>query len=629
MENTYWSRVLTRRLGRRRALLGAAGAAGAAAFLSACGDDSDDSVSPTAAATGAGTTSAGATGTAGLVVQPVDTFAQAKRGGSFKDYAQAEPRSLDPINPLSDLNRIAPKIYSTLIAQKPSKLAKATYELQGDVAESFEISPDGLQITAKLRPGVKFHDRPPVNGRELDTDDVLFSFERFAEMAPLRTLVWNSQSPDAPMLEPSAPDASTIVMPLKEPVAYMINWFASFGSFTGLQIIYPKEADSALDLRQDMIGTGPFHLTEHVPSVSFTLGRNPNYWDQDYALVDQIEMPVLPEYATRQSQLRAGEVLFAINVQTMRMEDVLPAKNDQPALLLYESPTQVSNRVITFGVLGENPYKDERVRQAISMSFDRDLDIDVRFNVKEFEEAGIPVQTVWNSHLAAEDPFVAGGWFLDPQSSEFGPNAKYFQYNPEEAKKLLAAAGYPDGFEVAFSYPHAPQFTTQAVVEPFFFYLQEIGLKVVDGALTDYTQGYIPNLRDAEGQFEGIGYHSVTGSTPITVSPTSALVSQHLPSSGVTFHGYSLDGGTGKTGDPALVEILDKARVEQDVEARKELVREAQRYLGKAMWSLNEPGAASGYWMAWPAVQNFRTWSGESPWEMYQIWLDQTKAPFA
>ena len=297
-------------------------------------------------------------------------------------------------------------------------------------------------------------------------------------------------------------------------------------------------------------------------------------------------------------------------------------------MLIYESEFSPTTSVMTFGWVGENPYQDERVRQAISMSVDRDLDIDVRFNVEEFEKAGIPVRTGWNSHLTARDQFVNAGWFLDPQDeAKFGPGAKHFRYDIEEAKKLLSAAGHPNGFDVKFFYPNSPQFNRKAIVEPFF-YLQQLGLNVIDAGQTDYTQDYIPNNRDASGEFDGLAYHSVTGSTPIVIHPVSQLVAEHWPRSGLTFHGYSADGGGSRSGDPELVEILTKARIEQDVEVQKSLAQEAQRYLGTKMWSLPEPGGATGYFLAWPTVQGLMVNRGESPFDRYQIWLDQTKAPF-
>ena len=397
--------------------------------------------------------------------------------------------------------------------------------------------------------------------------------------------MWNSASPDGPVESTSAPDSSTIVIKLKDPVAYMVNWFASFGSFTGQILMVPKETDDTFDIRQGMIGTGPFYLKDHQPSVSFTLARNEEYWDKDFVLVDGKELPIVPESSARLAQFKAGKIHYYTGASA---EDDLTVVKDQPKIQLFESDLATDSSVYTFGwkPVGDNKFVDERVRQAFSMACDRDLWIDFRYNVENFKKEGIPVRTTWNSHLAARDPFVGGGWFLDPQKPEFGPNAKYFQYNLPEAKKLLIAAGYPDGFDMTFSYPNAPQFSVASRVEPVQFFFQELGINVIQNGFTDYTQGYIPLDRDASGEFEGIGYHSITGGIPATVSPTSAMVAEHLPTSGVTFHGYDVGGKGDKSGDPDLIAILSKARVEKDVEARKKLIREAQQYLGKAFHSL-------------------------------------------
>jgi ABC-type transport system substrate-binding protein len=608
----YWAKLIERRISRRRALAATGSLSASAALLAACGGGGGDSEGGE---------------DSGLVSRPRDTFSQAKRGGVLKDHTRAEPRSLDPINPQADLNFTASDVYSTLLVEKPGHLKPSAYELQGDLAQSYEVSGDGLQITMKLRPGARWHNRPPVSRRAVDVDDVVFSYNRYAELAPLRPLVANNASPDAPVLGMNATDTSTVVVKLKEPVAYMANWFASFGSFTGQILMYPKETGSTFDIRQDMIGTGPFQLKEHIPSVSFVLQRNPDYWDKDFALVDEIELPQLTEYAARLAQMRAGNMhLF----NDIRAEDILTLKRDESRILLYETPFASTTTVWTFGHLpvGANKFQDERVRQAVSMSWDRDLFIEAKYNVSTFRSEGLPVRTGWNSHQANRDNFVAGGWFLDPQGKDFGPNAKYFQYDLTEAKKLMSAAGFPDGFETTIHYPASPQYNLSTDTEPMIFFLQELGLTVHQRAITDYTQDYIPNDRDASGAYEGIGIHSVTGGIPSVVSPTSALVAEHLPISGVTFHGYDVNGRGDKSGDPALIEILSKARLERDTAARKKLVLEAQRHLGKTMHSLVFPGGATGFDPAWPALQNFRVWDGVAPWEKYQLWLDTTKAPF-
>ena len=184
---------------------------------------------------------------------------------------------------------------------------------------------------------MKWHNRAPVNGRAFDAQDVLASFDRYAKMGPLGTLVFNSASPDAPVLSDTAPDANTVVLKLKDPIVYMPNWFAAFGSFTGQIIMYPKEANGSLDLRNDIIGTGPFQLKSHTPSVNFVLERNPDYWDKDAAMFDTIEMPIVQEYAARIAQLKAGNIYYAVVGQHAAAEDVLTLKKDEPRILLYKS----------------------------------------------------------------------------------------------------------------------------------------------------------------------------------------------------------------------------------------------------------------------------------------------------
>jgi peptide/nickel transport system substrate-binding protein len=456
-------------------------------------------------------------------------------------------------------------------------------------------------------------------------------------MGPLGTLVFNSAAPDAPVLSTTATDASTVVLKLKDPIVYMPNWFASFGSFTGQIIMYPKEAGgSSLDLRNDIVGTGPFQLKAHTPSVSFTLERNPDYWDKDAAMFDTIEMPIVQEYAARLAQLKAGNIYYGISANTLRAEDVLSLKRDEPRIQLYQSDfdTSTPGTVMTFGHLpvGGNKFQDERVRQAVSMAWDRDLYISAFYNVDNFEREGLPVDTNWSSGVPYNESYHAGGWWLDPkQGKEFGPNAKFYENNVAEAKKLMSAAGVPNGFDTIVHYPNSAQYRLERQTQPIIGFLQDIGIKAKQDAQTDYTTDYIPNNRDAKGNYEGLSVHSVTGGTAMLLHPVSALAALHLPESGVTFNGYDVNGKGDMSGDPQLIAMLQKAKVDRDPATQKKLVHDAQRHLGKAQHALLLPGSATGFWAVWPAVQNFNVWDGgtDATWEHYKMWIDPTKAPLA
>src|SRR5207249_935298 len=245
-----------------------------------------------------------------LVTQPVDTTKQAKRGGVLKDRAAAEPPLLDPVNASAPLNVIMSRSYSALVQAKPGYLTRPQNEFVPDLMESWETSPDGLQITMKLRQGVKWHNKPPVNGRALDMDDILFSWDRFARKSQGRLNVVNAVNPDAPVLSFAATDSKTVVVKLKEPLVFSIGLLTTDFNPTGSMTQFPKETDTSLNVAQDVIGTGPFVMSKYEPSVGFTFTRNADFWDKDWAIVDKVEFPIISEYAAALAQFKAGNIYY-------------------------------------------------------------------------------------------------------------------------------------------------------------------------------------------------------------------------------------------------------------------------------------------------------------------------------
>ena len=603
---SYWSKVLNQRIGRRRALATTGATAAGAALLAACGGGGGGKEVDTTS----------------LVTPAEDTTKQAKRGGTIKDRWSADTPTLDIATAIAPLNTLARHTYSTFVREKPGYLKPSAGEITSDVAESWEVSPDGLQITMKIRQGVKWHNKPPVNGRALDIDDVLFSWDRFSRKSSQRSSTLNSLNPDAPILSVTATDSKTIVIKLKEPLVYALELFASYGSFSGAVVVVPKETDTSFDIRGDILGTGPFILGNYTASVGATLKRNPDYWDKDFALADQIDLPIVPEYASVLGQLKAGNIYYF----AVRAEDLLSVKGEEPRISIYASDFATgAPSELTFGVLpeGKSPFLDERVRQAVSMSWDRDLYLDTFNNVANFRSQGLPVETRWNSVVAAK----WDGWWLDPQGKDFGPNAKYFKHDLPEAKKLLAAAGYANGFDTLSNYVGGPELfadkRTLAVLEGM---AAEAGIRTKTN-LIDYAKEYIP-LRDSSGQYEGWLYHTVSGAISTGISPVSAIAATYWPKSGATFKGFSASGKNDKSGDPQVNALIEKARVEQDVEKRRAVMFDLQRYLAKAMWGLIFPGVSTGFTMGWPALRNYAVYRGPAVFSNYGLCVDYTKPPF-
>ena len=346
MGSNYWQESLKGRISRRRALTATGGTALGAAFLAACGGGSDK-----------GETKGGTKDASGLLSEPVDTTKQAVRGGTLKRSNATNPPNLDPLQQTG-----AVALYETVVGRlvgfKPGLLtSQGEGDVDGDLCESWEFSPDRLQITLKMRPGIKWHNIAPVNGRDVDVDDVLFTWKRFSSVGAQRTALANSVNPDAPILSMTAPDSKTIVVKMKDPIVYALSMLGGRENVN----LMPKEAENpgVLDPRAKLIGTGPYYLGDFQPSIGYTLKRFDGFYDKRYSFVDQIDYPAVPEYAAALAQLKAGN----IHTYAVRQEEIVGFKKDVSDLSPYTSGFSSQGNKLIFG--WKTPQlRDERVRQA-------------------------------------------------------------------------------------------------------------------------------------------------------------------------------------------------------------------------------------------------------------------------
>src|SRR5690606_22693714 len=132
--------------------------------------------------------------------------------------------------------------------------------------------------------------------------------------------------------------------------------------------------------RSDSRGSSAWKLTEWVPSVGFTYVRN-DTWHHGPPFLEGLDIKIVPEYAARRSQLVAGNLWTT----TIRSEDVINTKEEQPGLNMYADPFPESRRnVIGFSYRPDSPFHDERIRRAVSMLIERDPWIDAFYNVSKF-----------------------------------------------------------------------------------------------------------------------------------------------------------------------------------------------------------------------------------------------------
>jgi ABC-type transport system substrate-binding protein len=631
---SYWSKVLDRRVTRRRALAATGMTAASAAFLAACGGGDDDDEPEDVASRD----------TSGLL-QAITEDDNPKRGGIFtmNNASNRDPLHLDgKAQGQIQLNFFQSMAYEALLRTKPGYKQPSTWsEVEPQLAESWEVSSDKLQITFKLREGVKFHDKAPVSGRELDAEDVLKSWEYFisGDSPNNKAASANSINPSAPIIGWEAPDSHTLVLKLAEPTSMIYQRLSQM--ITGeVGSIYPKEIGDTFDAEKDQIGTGGWYLDRFEPSVGLYYKRNEEYWDDKSAWYDEVHVPLIPEYAQQLAQFKAG-ALSQVLVRILA-EDVLPTKREAPNLQMVtgDLASNSPGASVRFGwdpIAGKpSPFLDQRVRQAISMAMDRDSYIDAFFNVSTFEDEGLPVDTYYYTQMGHVPDFT-----LDPRDAEkFGENAKYYEYNVAEAMKLKAAA------EADYEGGKFPKFVAgrvNAVFGPIYAqqvevmdqFAREIGFEVEAFPL-DYNLDYLPKVVTQQGHFQipDMGWAYAIGAVT-SPDPTDLFVWRYYSKAGVTSGqlGLGTPGGpAGGSGDAEVDALVEKAKAEFDPEKRKEIIWDLQRSLSAQCYNVPQPGSAAEFWLAQPTVRNLWVYQNDSRTvqqglhSLYSMWHDESKA---
>jgi len=593
----YWARVAERRITRRRSLAAVGGTGLAAAFLAACGGDDDDG---------------GSTGTqkpAGLVSEPSDTTKNATKGGILSVSSTNPPNSFD-FTAGSGAPDYSGHVYSRLMKYEVMKYPEpAVSAVVPDAATSWETSPDGLTYTYKLRRGMKFDPRPPTNGRELTSQDVIFSWDRFAKLSSFRSTMVNSVDPEAPVVSVTAPDAYTVVAKLAFPYGpFNIN----FGYYRYGQIM-PTESDGGgFDPKSDARGTGAWRLKSFTPSVGQEFDRNPDWYDAGRVSLDGIQYTVLPEYTSALAQLQAGRLA----TYEVRAGDILSLKKAVPQLILQAGDAfPTSSPWIRFSYLPDSPFRDVRVRQALSLLLDRDLYVTTFGNTDVFSKEGLDVDIRWHSPI----PAGMDAYWLNPKDEKsLGPAARFYKYDPAEAKKLLRAAGHNTALESQFTWSTSSPQQEGEVLKQMW---EQHGDFKLPANVVDFVNEFRPNYSQNSNKHTGIAYSGASG-YPDVDGWLWVYYKDGSPRAGHL-------GADGKA-DAELNRLIIAQRGELNEDKRTALLKDFQKYAAEKVYMLNGPGAATQFRLAWPWLGNFGMFRSNQDslaavegWTHY--WIDQSK----
>ncbi len=222
-----------------------------------------------------------------------------KRGGMLTRASTWDPPVLDPrLTNSVGLFQFAALVGSRLVRYPFSDEATGTTDLtlKGDLAESWQGSPDQRVWTFKLRQGVRWHNAPPLNGRECVAADIKACYEAYAKEGVQSFTFREIEGMETP-------DKYTLRVHLNTPNVMFPQNVAE-----PIAVIFPREVlEEDGDLKKRMIGTGPFVLKEHTRKVRVALARNPDYFDRGRPYVDAYDILSTPDAATRLAAFRTGQ----------------------------------------------------------------------------------------------------------------------------------------------------------------------------------------------------------------------------------------------------------------------------------------------------------------------------------
>ncbi|MBI2908227.1 MAG: ABC transporter substrate-binding protein [Chloroflexi bacterium] len=308
--------------------------------------------------------------------------------------------------------------YNLLIQHNPME----NFKITGDLARSWEISPDGLSYIFLLNEGVRFH-----NGRPLSAEDVRFNFERV--MSPPRGILSPRKELFRNVQKMEVIDAKTLKIALKQPQASFLTIVALPANF----IFDPEVIKQKGDMKRDVMGTGPFKMKDYVYSISFTAEKNPDYFVKGRPYLDRVIVYTITDEMTRSAAMRTRQVLVLPLYGAVSTSLSLQMQKTEPSIVLQKRGTPGPNVIIPNSKVA--PWNDVRVRQAVNLAIEREA---ASKAIREFGP-GYGFMLPGSPWELPKEELMAMPGNRQPKDPDIA-----------EAKRLLAEAGFPEGFETPF-----------------------------------------------------------------------------------------------------------------------------------------------------------------------------------
>ena len=453
------------------------------------------------------------------------------------------------------------------------------FTLVPDLALSAGVSADGRVYTIRLRRGVRWEARPPLNGREVVASDVKYTIERALRKASTAKLPGRVEGIEAL-------DRHTVHIHLRDAFAPFLHNLAEPWS-----AILPPEVEDKLGgfkTPESLIGCGPFVLERYEPGVKAVFARNPTYYDPRRPYLDKVEWLFIKDRSTQLSLFRAGQVDIPFYDARIPRSEVAAFRrsNHRYPLVFWDWLT-----VRTLAMRTDRPpFSDVRIRRALSLGLDRKRWVAEHLDGQGYEDHG-PV------------PSSMREWKLP--ASHLGEGARYLDHNPALARKLLAEAGFAGGLKVrCTNWPgYGPEYVED--LELLASNLRQIGvdLQIVNEDYGQYIRGSLL------GKFD-----------EVTWGPSSILteVDGYL----YDFFRSGLPTNRSRVADTRLDVLLEAQRRYTSRSSRKRIIDDIQRHAAAQVYYLYTPYPKSVSSWA-PRVKNYGPKNSfDRGAQLEVVWLD-------
>ena len=418
----------------------------------------------------------------------------------------------------------------------------ATYDIEPALATKWTyLSP--TQVRFELRKGLKFHDGSPFSA-----DDVVFSFNRVRQpqgtMAIYVTGVSEMRKVDDTTVDMILPGPNPLLLRNLVNFFIMSKTWAEKNKTINVQDYKAKEENFA---SRNVNGTGAFRITGWQPEQRVTMVANPDWWDKTGGNVKEVIYTPIKSDPTRVAALLSGDIDMLTDIPTqdvarLRSESKLKVLDGPEVRTIFLAPDIGSPELKYSSVKGKNPFADKRVRQALSLAIDREA---IKRNIMRglSVPAGIVVAPGVNGNTPDLDQAV--------------------KPDPDAAKKLLAAAGYPDGFEVRMNCPNNRYVNDEEVCQAVVAMWARVGVKVQ--LMAENFATFSQKFQNFDSSLYLLGWGIAT------------YDAQYFVQSIVRTRTSGADGNFNfsRVSDPALDMLADAMKVEPDVVKRNAMIREA------------------------------------------------------